>query len=59
MSWALIPLTEDQRLIQRMVAEFAAEHITPCAAKWDREEHFERRVIDGMGKLGFLGMMLP
>jgi alkylation response protein AidB-like acyl-CoA dehydrogenase len=59
MSWALIPLTEDQRLIQRMVAEFAAEHITPCAAKWDREEHFERSVIDGMGKLGFLGMMLP
>jgi alkylation response protein AidB-like acyl-CoA dehydrogenase len=59
MSWALIPLTEDQRTIQKMVAEFAAEHIKPCAAKWDREEHFERSVIDGMGKLGFLGMMLP
>jgi alkylation response protein AidB-like acyl-CoA dehydrogenase len=58
-SWALIPLTEDQRTIQKMVRDFAREHITPCAAQGDRESHFERSVIDRMGKLGLLGMMLP
>ncbi|HUO51253.1 MAG TPA: acyl-CoA dehydrogenase family protein [Gemmatimonadaceae bacterium] len=59
MSWALVPLTEQQREIQRMAAEFAAAEITPCAAKWDREAHFERGVIDRLGQLGFLGMLLP
>jgi len=59
MSWALIPLTEQQREIQKMAAEFAAAEIAPCAAKWDREAHFERKVVDQMGQLGFLGMMLP
>jgi len=32
-SWALVPLTEQQREIQRMAAEFAAAEITPCAAR--------------------------
>ena len=59
MSWALVPLTEQQREIQRAAAEFAAAEIAPCAAKWDREAHFDRRVIDKLGQLGFLGMMLP
>jgi len=59
MSWALIPLTEQQREIQKMAAEFAAAEIAPCAAKWDREAHFQRSVVDQMGQLGFLGMMLP
>ena len=31
-------------------ASSRAEHIAPCAAKWDREEHFERSVIDRMGE---------
>ena len=59
MSWALIPLTEEQREIQRTAAEFAKAEIAPCSAKWDRDAHFERAVVDKMGALGFLGMMLP
>jgi alkylation response protein AidB-like acyl-CoA dehydrogenase len=59
MSWALIPLTELQREIQRTAAEFAAAKIAPHVAQWDREAHFERSVIDEMGRLGFLGMMVP
>lgn len=59
MSWALIPLTEEQRAIQRTAAEFGRQEITPCAAKWDREAHLDRAVIDKLGELGFLGIMLP
>ena len=59
MSWALIPLTEEQREIQRLAREFAQEEIAPHTAAWDRDAHFERAVIDRLGGLGFLGMLIP
>lgn len=59
MSWALIPLTEEQREIQRTAREFAAAEIAPHSAAWDRDSYFDRTVIAKMGELGFLGMMLP
>jgi alkylation response protein AidB-like acyl-CoA dehydrogenase len=59
MSWALIPLTEEQREIQRTAREFAAQEIVPHSAEWDRDAHFDRGVIDRLGELGFLGMLLP
>jgi hypothetical protein len=59
MSWALIPLTEEQRAIQRTAREFAQAEIAPHAERWDREASFDRSVIGKLGDLGFLGMMLP
>ena len=45
MSWALLPLTEEQREIQRLAREFAQTEIVPYTAAWDRDAHFERSVI--------------
>jgi alkylation response protein AidB-like acyl-CoA dehydrogenase len=59
MSWALIPLTEEQREIQSTAREFAAAEIAPYSAAWDRDSYFDRSLIGKMGELGFLGMMLP
>jgi alkylation response protein AidB-like acyl-CoA dehydrogenase len=59
MSWALIPLTEEQREIQRTAREFAQAEIAPHSAAWDRDSYFDRTVIAKMGELGLLGMMLP
>jgi alkylation response protein AidB-like acyl-CoA dehydrogenase len=59
MSWALIPLTEEQREIQRTAREFAQAEIAPNSAKWDHDSYFDRSLIGKMGELGFLGMMLP
>ena len=59
MSWALIPLSEEQREIQRTARDFAAAEIAPHSAAWDRDSYFDRTVITKMGELGFLGMMLP
>jgi alkylation response protein AidB-like acyl-CoA dehydrogenase len=59
MSWALLPLTEEQREIQRLAREFAQTEIVPHTAAWDRDAHFERSVIARMGELGFLGMLIP
>ncbi|MEO6209816.1 MAG: acyl-CoA dehydrogenase family protein [Gemmatimonadaceae bacterium] len=59
MSWALIPLNEEQREIQRTAREFAEAEITPHTVAWDRDSYFDRSVITKMGALGFLGMMIP
>lgn len=52
-------LSEEQRAIIDTARAFAAEHIAPHAAQWDRDSHFEPRLIRQLGELGFLGMMLP
>ena len=59
MSWALIPLTEEQRAIQQTARSFAATEIAPFSAAWDREARFERSIVGKLGALGFLGMMVP
>ncbi|HMN09420.1 MAG TPA: acyl-CoA dehydrogenase [Gemmatimonadaceae bacterium] len=59
MSWALIPLTEEQRAIQQTARDFAAAEIAPHSDRWDRESIFDRRIVDKLGALGFLGMLIP
>ena len=59
MSWALIPLTEEQRTVQQMAREFAHEEIAPHAERWDREACFDPAIIGKLGELGFLGMLVP
>jgi alkylation response protein AidB-like acyl-CoA dehydrogenase len=59
MSWALIPLSEEQQEIQRTARDFARAEIAPHSVAWDRDSFFDRTVIAKMGELGLLGMMLP
>ncbi len=59
MAWALTPLTEEQREIQRSAREFALREIAPYSAAWDRDAHFETSLLPKLGNLGFLGMMIP
>jgi len=59
MSWALIPLSEEQLEVQRMAREFATAEIAPHAAEWDAKAFFEPSLIAKFGGLGFLGMMVP
>lgn len=59
MSWALTPLTEEQRAIQTVAREFAASEIAPHSDQWDRDAYFEPSLVGKLGQLGFLGMMIP
>ena len=59
MSWALIPLTEEQHAIQSTARDFAQSELAPHSARWDRDAFFDRAVADKLGALGFLGMMIP
>src|ERR1051326_5539245 len=59
MAWALTPLTEEQREIQRVAREVAEREIAPFTEQWGREQQFDPNMVGKLGELGFLGMMLP
>src|ERR1043166_131221 len=59
MAWALTPLTDLQREIQKVARDFARGEIAPHSAAWDRDAYFEPSLIGKLGELGFLGMMIP
>ena len=59
MSWALIPLTEEQVEVQRMAREFALSEIAPHVSDWDERAFFEPTLITKLGELGLLGMLVP
>jgi alkylation response protein AidB-like acyl-CoA dehydrogenase len=59
MAWALTPLSDEQREIQRVAREFAVNEIAPHSAQWDRDAYFDPSIIGKLGALGFLGMLTP
>lgn len=52
----MFELTEDQKAIVEMVADFATENIAPHAAAWDRDHHFPVDVLAQAGELGMGGI---
>ncbi len=52
-------LTSEQAQIIDLARDFAAEHIAPFAAEWDRTREFPKDLIRKMGELGFFGMLIP
>ena len=55
----LHPLTDVQREIVRTAREFARVELAPHVEERDRKGEFSRESIDALGRLGFLGMLLP
>jgi alkylation response protein AidB-like acyl-CoA dehydrogenase len=52
-------LTEEQRMVQNMVREFAVAEIAPRAHEYDEEAKFPREQLKGLAELGLLGMIIP
>jgi glutaryl-CoA dehydrogenase (non-decarboxylating) len=53
-------LTDEQRLLQQSVREWAAREVAPHIAEADRQHRFDRdRVLGGMARLGLLGISVP
>jgi alkylation response protein AidB-like acyl-CoA dehydrogenase len=59
LSWALIPLTEEQRAIQQAARDFARDQLAPGVGERDRDATFDSTLIPKLASLGFLGMLLP
>src|SRR5579872_5797674 len=53
-------LTEEQRLLEQAIREWAAKEVAPNIREHDRAHHFDReRILGGMAKLGLLGISVP
>ena len=52
-------ITETQAMIRDTARAFAEEHLKPKAARWDAEAIFPIEALTELGKLGFMGMLVP
>ena len=56
---ATFALTEEERLLQRTVRDFAAKELAPGAAQRDEEESCDRSLFTRMGELGLTAVPFP
>jgi alkylation response protein AidB-like acyl-CoA dehydrogenase len=52
-------LTEEQGLLRDTARQVAQSLLAPHAAEWDREAHFPKETLAELGRLGFMGMLVP
>ena len=54
-----LELNGQQKMIQKMVREFAEKEIGPIAAELDKKEEYPTKTLEKMAKLGLLGTIIP
>ena len=54
-----LELNDQQKMIQKMVKEFAEKEIAPIAAELDKKEEYPTKILGKMAKLGLLGTIIP
>lgn len=54
-----LELNEQQKMIQKMVREFAEKEIEPVAAELDKKAEYPTKILQKMAKLGLLGIIIP
>ena len=52
-------LSDEQRLLQRTIREFAEKEIAPFSREWDEKQEFPRELFGKLGGLGLMGAMWP
>lgn len=51
--------SEDHQMIRQTVRDFAEKNIRPNLMEWDEAQHFPIELFKEMGKLGFMGVLVP
>jgi butyryl-CoA dehydrogenase len=54
-----LELNNQQKMIQKMVREFAEKEVGPIAAELDKKEEYPTKTLEKMAKLGLLGAIIP
>jgi glutaryl-CoA dehydrogenase (non-decarboxylating) len=54
-----LELTEEQRLLERSVREWAGREVAPRIKELDRAHSFDRNILPQMADLGLLGISVP
>src|SRR5690625_3097424 len=59
--WSIMQfeLTDEQKMLQKMVRDYALKEVEPTAAERDEEERFDRGIFDKMAELGLTGIPWP
>jgi alkylation response protein AidB-like acyl-CoA dehydrogenase len=52
-------LSDDHRLIQSTVRDFARNEVAPVAEDLDREKRFPYEIVRKLGDLGLMGIPFP
>ena len=52
-------LTEEHRMVQQMVRDFAQKEVAPIIQEYDRKQEMAPFVLPRMGELGIVGICLP
>src|SRR3954453_8500780 len=52
-------LTEEQRMLRDTAREVAQNLLAPHTAEWDRDAPFPTEALAELGRLGFMGMLVP
>jgi glutaryl-CoA dehydrogenase (non-decarboxylating) len=52
-------LNEEHLMVEKMVRDWATQHVAPRIQELDRQAHFDRSLLDGMAELGLLGLCTP
>ena len=51
--------TDEHKMIQRMVREFAKDEVIPVARELDKTGDFPKEIVKKMGQLGLMGIIVP
>lgn len=52
-------LTEEQRMVQKLVSDFAQKEVAPVIKEYDRAQEMAPFILPRMAELGILGICLP
>jgi glutaryl-CoA dehydrogenase (non-decarboxylating) len=52
-------LTEEQRILEHTVREWAAKEVSPKIRELDREHRFDKNILPQMAQMGLLGCSVP
>ena len=52
-------LNEEQRMLRKMVRDFAYNEIAPVVSELDKKGEFPSAIVAKMGKLGLMGIPFP
>lgn len=52
-------LSDQHRMVQRMVRDFAQREVAPHIREWDRRQAMDSAILRRMGELGILGICVP
>jgi len=51
--------TEEMKMYQKITKDFCEKHVIPTAAQYDKTREFPYKVVELMGKEGFMGINVP